>query len=122
MKLVDSDIFIDLFRGLNDAKNFFKESGMDIVFSSITEAELLSGNECNDPQKHERALHVLSQFPKIPADNPLVQVAGDIRRVYGLEVPDAIIAASAYVTNSILVTRNVKDFERVKEIKVEKPY
>ncbi|MBI1968296.1 type II toxin-antitoxin system VapC family toxin [Candidatus Woesearchaeota archaeon] len=122
MKVVDTDIFIDLFRGFAPAIKFFSEHADEIVFSSITEAELLAGQICNDATEKERVLHVLGQFEKIPADNPLVQIAGEFRRKYGCEIPDALIAASAFLTASPLVTRNIADFQRIKGIMVEKPY
>ena len=122
MKLIDTDIFIDFFRGVPEAATFLQEHVQDIIFSAITEAELLSGQVCNDVQEKEKVFHLLSQFEKIAVDNLLVQVAGDIRRKYGLEIPDAIIAASAFVSDSVLITRNINHFEKVKEIKVKKPY
>ena len=70
----------------------------------------------------EPLIHLLSQFEKIPAGNPLVQIAGDIRRIYGLEMPDAIIAASAHTISGVVYTRNLKDFKKVREVKVRKPY
>ena len=122
MKLLDTDIFIDFFHGIPEAVLFFHKYAEEIIFSSITEAELLAGKICNDPIEREKVFHLLSQFEKIPADNPLVQIAGDFRRKYGVELPDALIAASAYLIDAPLVTRNKKDFERIPDIRVEKPY
>lgn len=122
MKVVDTDIFIDFFRGLESAVEFFNEGLDEIAFSAITEAELLSGKDCEDGSKKEKVLHVLSQFEKIAVDNPLVQIAGEFRRKYGLLLPDALIAASAFLLNAPLVTRNLKDFQNIPVIKLEKPY
>jgi len=122
VRLLDTDIFIDFFRGFNEAKNFIKGYMEEIVFSAISETELLSGKECNDPNDKERILHILSKFKKVAVDNPITIFAGDIRRIYGLEVPDAILAASAMSTGSILVTRNIKDFKNIKGLKIHKPY
>lgn len=69
-----------------------------------------------------RVFHVLSQFEKVPIDNPLVQIAGDFRRKYGVEIPDALIAACAYMISAPVVTRNKKDLGKIKEIMVEVPY
>jgi len=122
MKLLDTDIFIDFFRGVNEASRFILENVDEIVFSSISEVELLSGNICNIPKERERVFHLLSQFEKIAVDNPLVQVAGSLRRTYNLELPDAIIAASALAVDAILITRNAKEFDKIKGLKVQKPY
>ena len=122
MILVDTDIFIDFFRGFEGSIRFIMNHKDDITFSAITEGELLSGKICDDFNEREHVFHLLSQFEKIPVDNPLIQVAGDIRRTYGLELPDAIIAASAIVRDSVLITRNTKDFEKIKDLKIQKPY
>ena len=122
MKLVDTDIFIDFFRGVEAAQTFFLEHAGEILFSALTEAELLSGKECNNPEKREKILHFLSQFEKIPVDNPLVQTAGDFRRRYGLHLPDALIASSAFLSEATLITRNIEDFQKIPLLKIQKPF
>lgn len=122
MKLVDTDIFIDFFRGIDKARLFFQENFEEVIFSALTEAELLSGKKCEDNNEKEKVLHFLAQFNKIPADNPLVQIGGDLRRKYDLELTDAIIAASTIITDSTLITRNKKDFEKIKDLKILVPY
>ena len=122
MILLDTDIFIDFLRNTPDATRFIQEHVEQIVFSAITEAELLSGNECNNKEVRDKLLHFLSQFEKIPVDNPMVQIAGEFRRKYNIEMPDALIAASAFMVDAILCTRNIKHFEKIKEIKAKKPY
>lgn len=122
MKLLDTDIFIDFLRGTSYAHAFIERHADEIIFAAITEAELLSGKMCNNSRERENLLHFLSQFEKIPLDNPLVQIAGDLRRTYTIEMPDAIIAATALVVNATLVTRNKKDFEKIKELIIEVPY
>ena len=66
MKLVDTDVFIDFFRGVEKSIEFIGANKDSIAFSSITEAELLSGKECSDAKQREVVLHLLSQFKKIP--------------------------------------------------------
>jgi len=120
--LIDTDIFIDFFRGVKVAEEFILKNIDKILFSAITESELLSGKICNDSIEEERVLHFLSQFEKIPVDNPLVQVAGRFKRNFNMALPDAIIAASAFDNDAILITRNIKDFSKVGDIIVDKPY
>ena len=122
MKVLDTDIFIDFLRGVDTAINFFKENNDKIAFSAITESELLSGEVCNNKNERSNLIHFLAQFNKIEVDNPLAQIAGDVRREFGLEVPDAIIAASAMIIDAQLVTRNTKHFENIKGLEVRKPY
>ncbi|MBI2111514.1 MAG: PIN domain-containing protein, partial [Nitrosarchaeum sp.] len=49
-------------------------------------------------------------------------LAGDLARKHNIEIPDAIIAATALLNEATLVTRNIKDFERVENLKLEMPY
>lgn len=41
------------------------------------------------------------------------------RKNYSLKIADSAIAATALFTGSILLTRNVKDFRRVPELKLQ---
>ncbi len=120
--LLDTDIFIDFFRGIKNAEELISKNINKIIFSAITESELLAGNICKNKNEEERVLHFLSQFEKIPVDNPLVQVAAKYKRNYSIALPDAIIAASAFSNDAILVTRNIKDFKMINEIITDKPY
>lgn len=45
-----------------------------------------------------------------------------LRKKYKIKLPDAIIAATAIVNNLVVITRNVKDFEIIKDIYVVNPY
>jgi predicted nucleic acid-binding protein len=45
-----------------------------------------------------------------------------IRKQYKLKLPDAIIAATGITNNLTLITRNLKDFEKVATLSVIDPY
>ncbi|MEK6960565.1 MAG: type II toxin-antitoxin system VapC family toxin [Nanoarchaeota archaeon] len=122
MMLLDSDIWIDFLRGSKDAEGFIISNMDTISFSAISEAELLSGRSCSDPKNAERIMHLLAQFEKIPVDNPMVQLAGMIRRAHDIALPDAMIAASAISTDATLVTRNIKDYRSIEGLELKKPY
>jgi|SRR3989338_2183462 len=122
MILLDTNILVDYLRNYAPAVEFFEKLNNDILFSAITEAELLAGQANNDAKKRETLIHLLSRWTKIPVDNPLVILAGDISRKHNLDIPDAIIAASAIISNAELITRNVKDFKKVDKLRVKNPY
>jgi len=42
-----------------------------------------------------------------------------VRKNHGLKIADSAIAATALFTGSTLLTRNVKDFKRVPELKIQ---
>ena len=125
MKVVDTSIFIDHFRGHAPATNFFESLKEEAIFSAITETELLTGSQCNLAQTRDYILQFLSKLKKINVDNPIAQLAGDLSREYGkqgLEIGDALIAATALVYKAELLTRNIRDFEKITGLKVRTPY
>ncbi len=123
--VIDTDIFIDFLRGVKASRDFIRgqlASGEVTAFSAITETELISGKVCEDREKREEILDILSLHTKVIVDNSIALLAGDLRRVHGLSVTDAIIAATAIQTKSKLATRNIKDFERIEGADILKPY
>lgn len=124
MKIViDTDIFIDHLRHFGRATDFIKETeASDTCFSAITEAEILSGQDCDSEDKRRIVIALLSRFGKIPVDNAVAKLGGEIRRRFGVELDDALIAATAIRTGAVLVTRNIKDFEKIEGLEVKSPY
>ena len=124
MILIDTNIFVDHLRNFMPAVKFFESiiGREDIIFSAITEAELVAGKSNNDPEKKEKLLHFLYRWNKIPVTNPISLQAGDICREYNLEIPDAIIAATALQNNAEFFTKNTKDFKKIIAIKIKEPY
>lgn len=124
MMLLDTNVFIDHLRGYGPAVRFFEtlQHSDNVLFSAITETELVAGQACQDPDKKEKLMHFLYRWNKIPVSNPIAVLAGDITRQFGLLVPDAIIAATALFNKAELITKNTKDFHRVPGLKVRAPY
>ncbi len=124
MMLIDTNIFVDHLRGYAPAVSFFESlaSKGDIIFSAITEAELIAGQECKERTKKEGVLQFLSQWNKIIVTNQIAVLAGDLSRDKGLGLPDALIAATAIVNKAELVTKNIKDFKKITELSVRAPY
>lgn len=52
----------------------------------------------------------LARFERLPIDDAVSEVAVKIRRRQRIRLPDAIIWATAQVAQTILVTRNTRDF------------
>jgi predicted nucleic acid-binding protein len=87
--------------------------GQDLYISFITRIELLSFPKI-DKAGIELIERFLEQVPVIES-NPLINAdAVELRRKSGLEVPDAIIAASARFLGVRLMTAD-KDFKKVEQ-------
>ncbi len=57
-----------------------------------------------------------------PMDNSVVDKTIQLRSLYRIKLPDAIIAASALINNLVLVSRNTKDFKAIENLRVVNPY
>lgn len=123
MEILDTTIFIDHLRGYKPATDFLESIDENkIIFSAVSEAEVIAGKQCSEEKKKEEILQFLGKWKKIHINNEVAVKAGDLTRLYGIEIADAIIAATALLNDAELLTRNIGDFKKIKELKVRKPY
>jgi len=91
------------------------------AISVITEIELLCWKTDN-----ESDIILLKNFIHdalvIELEAPVKLKTAEIRRSTRLKLPDAIIAATAMVTNLTLLTRNSQDFEAVVNLNLINPW
>jgi predicted nucleic acid-binding protein len=55
-------------------------------------------------------------------DDEVVEKTIEVRRLYRIKLPDAVIAATALLYNFSLVTRNTKDFMNIEGLQLINPY
>lgn len=122
MPLIDTNIFIDYLRNYKKSVDFFISLDSMCIFSAITEAELVSGKECSDSEKKEIILGFLGKWQKIEVTNQIAVLAGDFVREHEIELADAIIAATAIINKTEILTKNVKHFSMIPDLKVIEPY
>lgn len=108
--LVDSDVLVDHLRG----HRRFVRGQDEVHVSAITRAELFSGRGT----KERRVRCLLEPMTELPVDRAVAERAGRLRRASTIRLPDALIAATALEHRLTLVTRNVRDFNRVKGLRV----
>ena len=90
-----------------------------LYISAITELELFAYSKLS-VQEETLIEEVLKTVSIIPVDSHIARLASFIRRQYRLKVPDSVIAATAPYTGSTLVTRNTRDFKRVRALSLLK--
>ena len=110
--LIDTDVFVDHLRGARE----LDPGNHRIHYSVITRAELAAGTSATGVVDT-----LLGPFREIGIDRPIAQRAGRIRRESGVRLPDALIAATAIESGLRLVTRNRKDYERVRGLRHRSP-
>jgi len=64
----------------------------------------------------------LEIFDEIAIDADIKDIAIKIRRNYRLKLPDAVIAATALHLDLPLITRNMKDFKDIPDLKLFSPF
>jgi predicted nucleic acid-binding protein len=110
--LIDSNIFILL---LNDQLAELIPEG-SLGYSIITKIEILafSGISQGEEQLIRSSLKALSQ---IPLNSIVAEKTIHLRRKYRLKTPDAIIAASAWESQSVLLS-NDRQLAQISEVPV----
>jgi predicted nucleic acid-binding protein len=119
--LVDTNILIDHLRGDARATEFLLdiETGRTKgCVSVLTEYELLSVSDlkANEKREIERLLLVL---PRLAITSRVARLAAEFRSRYHTDIADALIAATARARSATLVTRNLKDFQRIKGLRLQ---
>jgi predicted nucleic acid-binding protein len=119
--LVDSNAIIDFCSGKLpiNGKNLLLAIVPEI--SIITNIELFANKNINNSE-----IEFLKKFVSFSIVHDLniklVNTTIEIRKMYNIKLPDAVIAATAIVHNLVLVTRNTKDFQNIQNLKVVNPY
>ncbi len=83
----------------------------------MTRCELFAGRNTHEPSL-QRTLELIDE---LPVDRVIAESAGRIRRTTQLDIPDALIAATALEHGLPVMTRNRRHFERVADLIVRSP-
>jgi predicted nucleic acid-binding protein len=113
--VLDTSFLVDHLRGVTAATEAFAgavREGERTAASVITKVEIVGGM-----RSHERRAtrNLFEQLEWIPVDDAVAELAGEYTRLYrrshqGIDVPDYVIAATAFVLRAEMWTRNVKHF------------
>jgi predicted nucleic acid-binding protein len=109
--LLDTDVLIDHLRGRRHL-----ETG-DTAVSALTRTELFAGDE----RQEDAIAALLEDCEEINVDPRIARRAGRIKRQTGLQIADALIAATALEHELPLMTRNRRHFDRVVGLRLQTP-
>ena len=105
--IFDSNIIIDFLNGHELAIDELNQYNL-LRVSIITWIEVLSGVKTSKERK--RADIFFQDFDIIPLNDDIAERAVQLRQTQRLKLPDAIILATAKAQNTLLITRDKKDF------------
>ncbi len=113
--LVDSDILIEVSRGRNEKVLSLwlqlSEARNRVLYSPVSVAELWAGA---GPDEHALIDQLFLSLACVPIDESVGKEAGKLLRQFhkshGLEIADAMIAASAVVSGAVLWTQDRKHY------------
>ncbi len=125
MYLIDSDILIDYLRLHEPAIEFLDGlEKSEMALSFVTKFEVLKG--CRKKINENRAFKLLNKFEILPLNEKVseraFQVYQNLRWRADIGMSDSMIAATAIQNKCVLISRNVKHFDKVPGIKLKKPY
>ncbi len=123
---IDSDVLIWHLRGEAKARDLLlkiqAEKLYDLYIGVMQRAEIIFFMK---PKEEKGTELFLSQFKTQPVDQKIIDRAGMLYRKwhpgYGIDVNDAILAATAMQTGGIIYTLNTKHFP-MPEINVQKAW
>lgn len=91
------------------------------AISAITEIELLCWKTAS-----KKDIAILKDFIAdsvvFELEQNIKEKTVEIRKQYATKLPDAIIAATAMVNDLTLISRNFKDFDKIKGLKWSNPF
>jgi len=119
-QLLDTTVFVDYYRKAPRAQQFLQNETA-LLCSVITAAELIRGSRNKNEQRNVEKL--LSKIELVPLNTQIGTIMLELMKKYylshGLQIPDALIAATAIEEALTLVTSNVKHFSFIKGLKLE---
>ncbi|HDO28020.1 MAG TPA: type II toxin-antitoxin system VapC family toxin [Bacteroidetes bacterium] len=122
--LIDTNVTIEYIgEALPEKALSMLESIIDRRFyiSVINKIELLGFSDIteNEEQKFKEFINAADV---LELDEDIVNSTIEVRKKYKIKLPDSIIAATALVKNLAIITRNVKDFDKIAGLEVLNSY
>ena len=117
--LIDSNIVIYLAKKQLSPDDFILPEDT-LSLSDVSYMETL-GFAFSDPKEKEATEALLAVLFRLPITESVVQKVVELRQSHRVKLPDAIIAATAFVHGCVLVTNNVSDFSTLPGLEILTP-
>ena len=121
MIILDTNIIIELFKGNVETKELLKKvDEKEFAISIITSMELYYG--AINKRELNKIKKFLKSFNLLTINEEISKIALDLIEKYskshGLDIPDALIAATSLYYEIPLLTYNKKDFKYIEDLKL----
>lgn len=119
--IVDTNVLVAYLAGDEKVVTFldsWRLRGGYLYLPSIVEAELLSFDGWTGSEDKTVKQFLTENFISVSFDRNLGRLATELRRNVKIKLPDAGIAATALNIGAPLLTRNLRDFEKIPKLKV----
>lgn len=121
--LIDSNAVIDYLSGKLHKNGM---SFMNQVINDIPNLSVITKIEVLGYKTTPKAYRLLTRFVEdslvFELSDDVVKQTIKIRKEHKIKTPDAIIAATALGNKLTIITRNIKDFDKIEGLKVINPY
>lgn len=99
---------------------YFEKGGDELYISSIVGFELFSGTSSQDTDQQKRIQEFLNFFEIVEVTWKIAKRAGEIYRtgIKDLQIPDYIIAATAFEIGAEVATLNQKHFRQIPGVRI----
>lgn len=120
LTLVDTDILIDIGRGVQEAIDILKniQSHDALVISVITQLELMIG--CRNKSELRKLDKFVKQVQIIKLNEAISDKSVELLRLYrlshGLLIADGLIAATALTLNLPFISKNQRDYKFISDL------
>ena len=125
--LFDTDILVDILRGEQSIALKIRQIGIilgDISISTLTVFELMEGAYLSNSESElATTINIINGIRNIEINREIASEAGKIssllkRKGRAIGVGDILIGATAIAGNRTLVTRNIKHFSHIPNLKI----
>ena len=129
MVCLDTSFIIDILRGderVRDIKGELDKGTESIAVASPTVMEMISGANLSNRQEEEKqkVYEFLSSLVILDLDRDAAIMAGTIeagliKKGETIDMEDIMIGAIAKKNNKVLLTKNKKHFEKIKDLRIK---
>ncbi len=118
MIILDTNILIEILKGQQKTINKVQVFTSPMSISAITAMELIYG--ARNKQEVKRLEQFIELFEVLHLDAMIsfraLQLVTKYAKSHTLEIPDSLIAATAMIHRTKLLTYNVKDFQFIEDL------